>query len=483
MKDLLKKKDTRFFGIIVFNFGLILAELLYLLLRFQYLNAQIPLWMGMPWGTQQLAPKAHIFIIPVVATLVVSVGLYFTFNAINKFQRYGDSAIIAAVSTTNLLLAYSVIRIIRVASKIHEPLFDPRFNQIFTPALFSFVIVYFLAPKLIEIFKERGLVTDPQTHSHPGMILKKPSARGGGMIFTIGVLLTAIFFVKPSPMIIGILVSAVFAAVLGYIDDVQNTKPISKFAWLENPVKRVFLQGLVVLPLIIGGVVMKTVNNPFSGQVFLDAWKLNLFGVEMAPIAIIITVVWVVWIINLLSWSNGVDGQYSGIIGIAGLMVAIMTLRLLHFDPAQKDMMELAAIVAGASLGLLPYSWHPSQIMWGFGAISAGIILAALSVVSQAKIATSIIVLTVPFLDGAITITRRMLSGKSPLKGDKGHLHHLLLERGWSVKKVAVFYWVTTALFGIAGIYASDRDPILTALTGIGVVAFVIITLNFNYRE
>ena len=76
-----------------------------------------------------------------------------------------------------------------------------------------------------------------------------------------------------------------------------------------------------------------------------------------------------------------------------------------------------------------------------------------------------------------------MLSGKSPLKGDKGHLHHLLLERGWSVKKVAVFYWVTTALFGIAGIYASDRDPILTALTGIGVVAFVIITLNFNYRE
>jgi UDP-GlcNAc:undecaprenyl-phosphate GlcNAc-1-phosphate transferase len=164
-------------------------------------------------------------------------------------------------------------------------------------------------------------------------------------------------------------------------------------------------------------------------------------------------------------------------------MVAIMTLRLLHFDPAQKDMMELAAIVAGASLGLLPYSWHPSQIMWGFGAISAGIILAALSVVSQAKIATSIIVLTVPFLDGAITITRRMLSGKSPLKGDKGHLHHLLLERGWSVKKVAVFYWVTTALFGIAGIYASDRDPILTALTGIGVVAFVIITLNFNYRE
>jgi hypothetical protein len=188
MKDLLKKIDTRFFGIIVFNFGLILAELLYLLLRFQYLNAQIPLWMGMPWGTQQLAPKAHIFIIPVVATLVVSVGLYFTFNAINKFQRYGDSAIIAAVSTTNLLLAYSVIRIIRVASKIHEPLFDPRFNQIFTPALFSFVIVYFLAPKLIEIFKERGLVTDPQTHSHPGMILKKPSARGGGMIFTIGVL-------------------------------------------------------------------------------------------------------------------------------------------------------------------------------------------------------------------------------------------------------------------------------------------------------
>jgi UDP-GlcNAc:undecaprenyl-phosphate GlcNAc-1-phosphate transferase len=163
-------------------------------------------------------------------------------------------------------------------------------------------------------------------------------------------------------------------------------------------------------------------------------------------------------------------------------MVAIMTLRLLHFDPAQKDMMELAAIVAGASLGLLPYSWYPSKIMWGFGAITAGVVLAAISVISQAKIATSIIVLTVPFLDGVITVTRRLLLKKSPFKGDRGHLHHLLLERGWDVRKVALFYWVSTFIFGLVGVYAADKDPILTALTGMGFVAFAIISLNLQQK-
>lgn len=164
-------------------------------------------------------------------------------------------------------------------------------------------------------------------------------------------------------------------------------------------------------------------------------------------------------------------------------MVAIITLRLLHFDPASKDMMELAAIVAGASIGLLPFGWHPSKLMWGFGAISAGIILAAISVVSQAKIATSIIVLTVPFLDGAITITRRLLAKQSPFKGDRGHLHHLLLTRGWSVKKIAVSYWITTALFGTAAVFAADKNPILTAMTGAGIVAFGIISLNISPRK
>ncbi len=485
MKELLIKFkiDSELRLPLILNLALVVAELFYLLLKFKYLNAQIPLWMTSAWGADQLAPRAYIFLIPLFSAFILFGGVFFINYAMSKYQRYGERVLIWIVTLANIFLAYSVLRIINISSQVFEPLFDPRFNQVLFPAIFSFLIVYTIAPRFIEKFKADGLVTDPQKHKHPGMLLDKPSARGGGVIFAIGVLAASVFFVKFTPMMWGIFISMIFATILGYLDDVQNTKPLAKLAWLENPKYRFFLQLLVALPLVVFGVVVDSINNPLNGPFHLDAWTLNLFGSQIPVIAVVFTIIWVVWIMNLLSWSNGVDGQYSGVVGIAGLMIAIMTLRLLHFDPSQRDMMELAAIVSGAALGLLPFSWHPSKIMWGFAATAAGIVLAAISVVSQAKIATSIIVLTVPFLDGAITVTRRLLKGQSPLKGDRGHLHHLLLERGWSVERVAVFYWVTTAIFGIAGVLAADKNPILTVLTGFGLVAFLIISLNISPKK
>lgn len=483
MKNIISKVEKKLYPLILFNLVVVAIQFIYIALRYTYLNAQIPLWLTMPWGEMQLADKSYIYLIPWISLLLVMAGLAFIYNAIAKYQRYGGTIILTIVTITNLLLAYSVVRIIHVSSDLFTPLINPGVNQIFLPAIVAFTVVYLSAPRFIEYLKDKGIVTDPKKHQHPGMVLVKPAVRGGGTIFTIGVLVTSIFFVKFSPMIIGILITTILAAILGYLDDIQNTSPTGKLAWLENPLYRFLMQIVTVLPLIISGVLVNSVNNPFNGAIHLDAWKFSMAGLEIAPIAIVFTLVWVIWIMNLLSWSNGVDGQYSGVIGIAGVMVAIITLRLLHFDPAQKDMMELAAIVAGAAFGLLPYGWYPAKVMWGFGAIAAGGILAALSVASQAKIATSIIVLAVPFLDGGITVARRLINKQSPFKGDRGHLHHLLLARGWGVRRVAVFYWISTALFGIAGIYAADRDPILTALTGAGIVAFVIYSLNVGSKK
>jgi len=482
MKELVKNIDKKLHLALAFNLGFILLEFLYLLSRIKYLNDTIPFWMTLPWGTAQLAPKANIFLIPLLSIVILLAGIFFISNAAIRIHRYGPEILTTIITTANLLLGFSAIRILNVSSSVSDSLIDPRLNQIFMPAIFAYIISYLVAPWFIDKFKKRGIVTDPSKHKHPGMLLAKPSARAGGVIFTFVVLITSVFFLKSTPMVLGILGSAMLAAILGYLDDIQNTTT-TKLDWLENPVIRVLLQIGVTIPLIISGVIVKSINNPFNGLMFLDSWSFTLGNIELAPIAIIFTIIWVIWIMNLLSWSNGVDAQYSGTIGIVGIMVAIITLRLLHFDPAQKDMMELAAIVAGASIGLLPYGWHPSRLMWGFGAISAGVILAAISVVSNAKIATSIIILTIPFLDGAITIGRRVIAKQSPFKGDKGHLHHLLLDRGWSIKRVAIFYWIATALFGIAAIFAADRNPILTAMTGAGIVAFAIISLNINSKK
>ena len=120
--------------------------------------------------------------------------------------------------------------------------------------------------------------------------------------------------------------------------------------------------------------------------------------------------------------------------------------------------------------------------MWSFGATSAGLILASLSIMAGAKIATSTIVLLIPFMDALITVTRRIIQRKAPYKGDRGHLHHLLLDRGWGPKKIAVFYWITTAIFGVIALISSDKSLPLVIMTASGVVAFSLIVLNLKSK-
>ena len=157
-----------------------------------------------------------------------------------------------------------------------------------------------------------------------------------------------------------------------------------------------------------------------------------------------------------------------------------LSIRFAGLTPAQLDIARLAAVAAGASIGLTKYTWHPSQIMWGFSATAAGMILATLSILTGAKVATAMIVLLIPFLDAVITVFKRIVQKKPPWQGDKGHLHHLLLERGWSIKKIAGFYWVSTAILGIVALIASEKHVLLVVLILTGGVAFILISLNLQ---
>jgi len=479
MKNYISKK---LIPVLAANAALVVGQFVYVALRVGYLNELIPLWHTLPWGIQQLASRGKLVFVPLMALLIVVLGATFASLAKRRFLRYGEEFIYMFVSLCNVLLAYSVFRVVQIASTPAPPLINPGFVQLVPTMLISGAVVYLIAPKILDALKGRNIVTDPQVHKHPGMLLTRPSIRGGGAIFALGVLITSIFLLRHTQIVTGVLISVALGAILGILDDIQNTSPIAKLKFIENPVNRVLLQGLVVLPVIFAGVQIMDIGNPFGGAIFFDTWKLNAFGLSIAPLSILFTLLWTMWIMNVLSWSNGVDGQFSGIVGIAAIVLALITMRETPLTLQQKDMVTLAAIAAGASFGLLPYTWHPSKTLWGFGAVSAGVILATISTLTKAKIAAALIVLAVPFLDGVIAVTRRVLQGKSPFKGDRGHFHHVLLERGWSVQKVAVFYWVSTAVTGYIGIKSADRNPMLAALTLAGLVAFLIVTANIKKK-
>src|SRR5205085_657395 len=110
-------------------------------------------------------------------------------------------------------------------------------------------------------------------------------------------------------------------------------------------------------------------------------------------------------------------------------------------DLNQLTIAILAFITCGASLAFLFFNWHPARILPGQSASTIlGLIIATLSIMSGAKLATALIVLLVPSVDFFYTFFRRILSGKSPFLGDQKHLHHLLFRRGFTHQQISLFY-------------------------------------------
>jgi len=458
--------------------------MLLILFFYKEIHQEIPLWYTKNWGLEMLTNKSNILIIPVVSTLIALIS-YFLVRFSEKYYQYLFHEIIFYFSVIlNLVLTFSLTQIIKKTTFSNLFFLDYVGSELLNSFFIAFIITVGIAPYFISLYEKYGLITDPKKHQHPGMLLKNPSARGGGLIFAFAFSITALISSKLNATTISIIVASIIAAIIGILDDLSNTSSSKKYKFFGNPVFRLlFLLPIPVMLLIYSGITIKTISNPFNnGVIDLSSITFNFMGNIITPVVYLITFFWILWLINLLSWSNGVDGQYSGIITIAGITISFLALRFTPLTEIEINISKLAIITAGASLGLVPYTWNPSKIMWGFGATSAGIILAALSIIAATKISISVLVLLVPFMDGVITVIRRIINKQNPLKGDRSHLHHLLLQRGWGVKQVAIFYWITTAILGVIGYFSSDKDLPLLILTLGGLVGFLIALLNFRFK-
>jgi len=170
---------------------------------------------------------------------------------------------------------------------------------------------------------------------------------------------------------------------------------------------------------------------------------------------------------------------------VASLILGLLSLKLtLSGDPTQAKVAILAFITTGASLGLLLFNWHPARIFPGFsGSTILGFMIAVLAILSGAKLATAGLVLLIPATDFAYTFLRRILSGKSPVWGDRGHLHHRLLDAGWSKSKVAIFYWGITGVLGAIALYLNTPSKFYTIVSVAVAVLGLIVWLTYRPKS
>lgn len=329
------------------------------------------------------------------------------------------------------------------------------------PALLSFLATSASVPLTIKIAKKFNLVDNPKIRPHPAHTQMRVVPRAGGLAVFAGLILSILLFLPIENYTIGIFIALTILLVVGLLDDKYPN---------FSPYLRLVSQFIAAAFVVFSQVAINFITNPLGGIIHFPE-----------PVSSLLALIWIVWVMNMINWSKGVDGQMPSIVTSSALILGLLSLKLyLLGDPNQERVATLAFITTGASLGLLIFNWYPAKIFPGFsGSGVLGLMIAVLAILSGAKLATAILVLLIPATDFAYTFLRRIFEGKSPVWGDRGHLHHRLLEIGLSHQQISLFYLLGSVILGAVALSLDSRGKlfasVLVALTLLGGILW----LNF----
>ncbi len=333
------------------------------------------------------------------------------------------------------------------------------------PFLMALVISLISTPITIWCFSKLGWVVDPKKSPHPAHIHKDPVPKGGGLPVLVSVLITTLCLIELDYHLIAVFVACILTTIVGLVDDIKGV----------NPYKRLGFNFLAAIIIVASGIGISFVSNPFGGIIDLAALKITLSFIgnifQIWILADLFALLWIPILMNAINWSSGVDGQISGVITIAAVVLGMISLNY-SADITQWPVSTLAFALGGAFLGLTVYHFYPQKIMPGYSATSlAGLLLGVVSILATAKVGALLVVLGVPLIDFVYTMTRRVIAGKSPVWGDKNHLHHKLLNMGWSKKGVALFYWLATGVLGVVALNFEAKIKLLVIMTLVALMA------------
>lgn len=345
--------------------------------------------------------------------------------------------------------------------------------------LITGLIAALITPAVIAFYQKNDWVDDPNKDTHAKKTHSTPVPRGGGLVIFIAIFLTSFFFLEYDQYLVHIMVAGFILMFIGFLDDLYDLSPILRLG-----------TGLLASVIVVGsGIGIAYISNPFGpGVIHLSSWQIPIewFGqtYRVWIISDIFAVLFMLWNMNIVNWSKGVDGQMPGFVSIALVFIGVLSYKFID-DPTQFNTANLSFIVAGAYAGFLIWNWYPQKIMPGYGAGSlAGFFLSVLAILSGAKLATTLMVLAVPTADAVFAIVRRIRAGKSPLWGDRGHLHHKLLDVfHWSKRRIAVFYWLASASLGLLSLYLNTIGKLVTISTAMVCVFGVLIWAKYKSKR
>lgn len=280
--------------------------------------------------------------------------------------------------------------------------------------IFIYVIVSFLlslaSMPIIIYFCNKHNIFDyhDERKIHSGNI-----SRLGGVGIAVSFLIAALLYLLFTEQVsfshsLPILVAGLIIFIFALIDDLLTLPAIAK----------------LIVQLIVSGIV--TLNGFRFTQIF--AWQLP------TVLSYILTFCWIIGVINAYNLIDGLDGLCGSL-----SITAVSTLGVLYYLSNNMES-GLCFILAGSILGFLCFNWPPAKLFMGDdGSQFLGFMIATIPLYSSSgasfeynKFLIMIIITAFPVFDTIAAIWRRIRDRRPIMSPDKSHLHHKLLNLGYS---------------------------------------------------
>jgi len=325
--------------------------------------------------------------------------------------------------------------------------------------LFSFLVSTLTVPLFTDMAVRLGIIDIPDERKiHSGH-----TPRLGGMGIISGVFISVLVFCKPDLEYLYLALANFFIIFIGVYDDSRGASPILK----------------LLFQVLAATVVIFFMGVRFEFSVPWLTWLNNDI------VMILLTYFWIALVTNAVNLIDGVDGLAGGIsfMAFGSLMVASFA------DKNMNYMISLAFL--GGILGFLRYNLPKASVFMGdTGSLFLGFNIAVISLSSSFKTNTIMSVLMptlfilIPLFDTFLAIIRRLLRFQNPMKADREHLHHKLLDLNLSAgQTLMIFYALSIILSAVALIFFRDQKLYMVLLAVVILYLFLLMIKLLNFAD
>jgi len=325
-------------------------------------------------------------------------------------------------------------------------------------ALIALVAVALLIPLLVPAAEQLGLTDHPNGRKQH----EAPTPMHGGLSILIAMVATAALFKDvASSAMLAFYLSGGLLLLIGIVDDLKDIT----WKW------RIGAQVVAALIMIyLGGVSVQQLSD-----------VVGIKGLMLGWIAVPVTVFVVVGTINALNMADGVDGLAGGQALVSLLLFTCFALYAGNILSAERLLAVSAAVLGFLVWNLRRPGLPRARVFLGdAGSMLLGFVIAwtAVRLTQNAAHPVSPVLgpwtIALPLIDCVSLILRRLRQGRSPFAADRDHLHHLLLDSGYSATTIAVGAMIASLILGLAagvalkmGIYRPLLVLIFFALIGL----------------